>query len=58
MSPVRALAIHGPDLLEACRQDTAFGFALMRRLLEVVAGRLQATRLQLLEIFKIKAKLA
>jgi CRP-like cAMP-binding protein len=56
--PVLALAVHGPDLLEACKQDTAFGFAIMRRLLEVVAGRLQATRLQLLEIFNIKANLA
>ena len=56
--PVRAWAFHGPALLEACKQDTAFGFALMRRLLEVVAGRLEATRLQLLEVFKLKAKLA
>ena len=56
--PVRALAFRGPVLLEACKQDTGFGFALMRRLLEVVAGRLDATRLQLLEIFKIKANLA
>ena len=56
--PARALALHGPELLEACKQDPVFGFALMRRLLEVVSGRLQSTRLQLLEIFTIKAPLA
>jgi CRP-like cAMP-binding protein len=53
----RAIAFDGPQLLDACKRDPAFGFALMYRLLEVVAGRLQATRLQLVEIFNIKAEL-
>ena len=30
---VEALAFEGADLLAACREDTAFGFALMQRLL-------------------------
>ena len=48
---VEALAFEGADLLAACREDTAFGFALMQRLLGVVAERLQATRLQLLDSY-------
>ena len=48
---VEALAFEGADLLTACRDDPAFGFALMQRLLGVVAARLQATRLQLLDSY-------
>ena len=48
---VDALAFEGADLLAACREDTAFGFALMQRLLAVVAERLQATRIQLLDMY-------
>lgn len=48
---VEALAFQGPELLAACREDPAFGFALMQRLLGVVAERLQATRLQLLDMY-------
>lgn len=48
---VEALAFEGSELLAACREDPAFGFALMQRLLGVVAERLQATRLQLLDMY-------
>lgn len=48
---VDALALEGSELLAACKEDTAFGFAFMQRLLEVVARRLQATRLQLLDMY-------
>ena len=48
---VDALAFEGEELLAACREDTAFGFAFMLRLLSVVAGRLQATRLQVLDMY-------
>jgi CRP/FNR family cyclic AMP-dependent transcriptional regulator len=48
---VEVLAFEGADLLAACRDDPAFGFALMQRLLGVVAERLQATRLQLLDSY-------
>ena len=48
---VDALAFEGAELLAACREDTAFGFAFMLRLLGVVAGRLQATRLQVLDMY-------
>jgi CRP/FNR family cyclic AMP-dependent transcriptional regulator len=48
---VDALAFEGAEVLAACNEDTAFGFAFMQRLLGVVAGRLQATRLQLLDMY-------
>ena len=48
---VDALAFEGEELLAACQEDTAFGFAFMLRLLGVVAGRLQATRLQVLDMY-------
>ena len=46
-----ALSFESADLLAACREDPAFGFALMQRLLGVVAERLQATRIQLLDSY-------
>jgi CRP/FNR family transcriptional regulator, cyclic AMP receptor protein len=48
---VDALAFEGTELLTACREDTLFGFILMQRLLGVVAERLQATRIQLLDMY-------
>ena len=48
---VDALGFEGSELLAACEEDTLFGYTLMRRLLAVVAERLQATRLQLLDTY-------
>ncbi len=48
---VDALAFEASEVLAACREDTGFGFALMQRLLAVVAERLQATRVQLLDMY-------
>lgn len=48
---VEALAFEGSELLAACQADTLFGFMLMQRLLGVVAERLEATRLQLLDMY-------
>jgi CRP/FNR family cyclic AMP-dependent transcriptional regulator len=55
---VEALALDGGDLLNACKQDTLFGFVLMHRLLGVVSERLQATRLQVLDTYSPAAKRA
>src|SRR5215471_15518258 len=43
---VDALAFESSEILAACREDTAFGFAFMQRLSRLVAERLQATRVQ------------
>jgi len=48
---VRALAFDGAELRAACDADCGLGYAVMRRLLRVVADRLQALRLQLLDIY-------
>lgn len=56
--PVEALVFDGHRLREMCEQDPAFGYHLMRRLLVVVSGRLQATRLQVLDMYWPAAKRA
>jgi CRP/FNR family cyclic AMP-dependent transcriptional regulator len=56
LEPTDALAFDGTALFEACRQDKAFGFALMYRMLGVVSERLQATRLQVLDMYSPVAK--
>jgi len=53
-----ALGFDGGALLEACRADPSFGFALMYRMLGVVSERLQGTRLQLLDMYSPVAKRA
>ena len=53
-----ALALDGGALLTACKRDPQFGFVLMQRLLGVVAERLQATRLQLHDMYSPVAKRA
>ena len=58
LQPVNALAFDGVALLDACRDDPAFGFALMYRMLGVVSERLQATRLQVLDMYSPVAKRA
>jgi len=55
---VEALALDGGALLTACKRDPQFGFVLMQRLLGVVAERLQATRLQLHDMYSPVAKRA
>ena len=56
LEPVAALAIEGAELHSACQEDPSFGCDFMFRLLGVVSERLQATRLQLLDIYAPKAK--
>ncbi len=45
------LKIDAEKLNEACEEDHDLGYLVMRRLSRVVAGRLQVTRLQLLDMF-------
>lgn len=58
LEPVEALAFDGYALLEKCRADNAFGYKIMHRLLDVVSGRLQAARLQVLDMYSPIAKRA
>jgi CRP/FNR family transcriptional regulator, cyclic AMP receptor protein len=55
---VQALAFNAADLRQMCEEDPRFGYALMTRLLAVVAERLQATRLQIVDMHWTPAKRA
>ncbi len=49
--PSRLLAFDAAELRKLCDEDHDFGYFVMRRLANVVAGRLMTTRLQLLDMF-------
>ena len=48
---VRALALDGVCLRGKCERDPAMGYELMRRFAQVVISRLEATQLQLLDLY-------
>ena len=58
LEPVEALAFDGYKLLDTCRTDNSFGYKIMHRLLGVVSERLQAARLQVLDMYSPVAKKA
>ena len=58
LEPVTALAFDGYRLLERCREDHHFGYKIMHRLLGVVSERLQAARMQVLDMHSPIAKRA
>ncbi|MBN1440571.1 MAG: Crp/Fnr family transcriptional regulator [Anaerolineales bacterium] len=47
----KLLAIDSGKLRAACEADPALGYAVMHHVVNVIAGRLLATRLQLLDMF-------
>jgi len=51
VEPVRAIAFDGACLRGKCEDDLALGYELMRRFAGVMLDRLQATRLQLLDVY-------
>lgn len=58
LDEVEALAFEGAEVLEACNQDPEFGFNFMLRLLDVVSKRMQATRMQLMDMHSPVARQA
>jgi len=48
---VRAVSFDGACIRDKCASDTVLGFALLMRFSQVIVGRLQATRLRLLDIY-------
>lgn len=58
LDDLETLYFEGQDVLAACREDPEFGFVFMLRLLEVVASRLRATRVQLVDMYSPIAKQA
>jgi len=51
LDPVEAIRFDGELLRQVCMEDRELGYALEHRLLKVVSGRLQATLLQLLDMY-------
>jgi CRP/FNR family transcriptional regulator, cyclic AMP receptor protein len=51
MEQTRAVAFDGACLRGKCEQDKALGYELMQRFAAVMLDRLQATRLQLLDLY-------
>ena len=47
LSPVTAVAFDGAEVRAACEHDPRFGYAIMKRLLEVVTERVDASRHQI-----------
>lgn len=48
---VRAIAFEGDSLLAFCDEDPDFGFVFTQWMVAVVAARLQATRMQLVDVY-------
>lgn len=51
LAPVRAIALDGKCLRGKCEADPALGYELLKRFALVMEQRLQATRLQLLDVY-------
>jgi CRP/FNR family transcriptional regulator, cyclic AMP receptor protein len=47
-----AVELDGPGVRELCERDHDLGFELMRRFVEVVVQRMQATRIRLLDLYR------
>lgn len=51
IAPTTAICFNGARLLIACEENSALGYDLMKRVARVMMQRLQATRLQLLDVY-------
>jgi CRP-like cAMP-binding protein len=49
LTPTKAVAMDGEQILALCAQDPRFGFEFMHRAAQTLASRLSATRIQLLK---------
>jgi len=52
---VRAIAIDGACLRRKCEADHDLGYEMMKRVVQVLVQRLQATRLQMLDVYSTPA---
>ncbi len=49
---VRAIALDGKCLRQKAEEDSAFGYRLLKRVTGLMEQRLQATRMQLLDVYR------
>jgi len=50
LTPIKAVAMDGEQILAPCAKDPRFGFEFMHRAAQTLASRLSATRIQLLKM--------
>jgi CRP-like cAMP-binding protein len=51
VEPTRAIALDGKCLRAKCEEDHDLGYELLKRFAHIVTQRLQATRMQLLDVY-------
>jgi CRP-like cAMP-binding protein len=54
VEPTRAIVLDGEGLRIKCEEDHHFGYELTKRVAQIMMQRLQATRLQLLDLYGIR----
>jgi CRP/FNR family transcriptional regulator, cyclic AMP receptor protein len=58
LTAVRVVVLDARAILDVCEQDPRFGYNFMRRTAATIAGRLSATRLQLLDVYGAEVPVA
>lgn len=54
VEPTQAIVLNGRGLRARCEEDRVFGYEVMKRVAQLMMQRLQATRLQLLDMYQLK----
>ena len=54
MQETRAIALDGKCLREKCEQNHDLGYEVLKRFAQIVERRLEATRLQLLDVYALR----
>lgn len=55
LRPTHALALDGNLLRNKCQEDRDLGYEVLKRFVDLIASRLDATRLQLLDIYCVRS---
>jgi CRP/FNR family transcriptional regulator, cyclic AMP receptor protein len=56
VEPVRAVVVNGKCLRTKCEKDTHLGYELLRRTVEIMGQRLEATRFRLVDLYSAEQK--
>src|SRR5215470_2949611 len=54
VEPVRAIALDGKCLRARCEENHDLGYELLKRFAQIMERRLEATRLQLLDVYAVR----
>jgi CRP/FNR family transcriptional regulator, cyclic AMP receptor protein len=56
MQDVRAIALDGKCLRKKCEENHDLGYEVLKRFTQIIEKRLEATRLQLLDVYSVQAR--